>query len=75
MVNDKYPGFTYTPLVLTNGEVKSTWMAKFSNSHIVAVGDKFYSYYKRNYQAACETIQEAMDIIKHRSIIDFFDEK
>ena len=70
-----YPGFKWSLFVKANEDVYDTWKSLFFDANIVSIEGNFYSYiaYERGH-VMHETIHDAMDYIRHKAIIKYFDE-
>ena len=66
-----YPGFKWQTMPNSTGGVYDVWTSTFSSDAVFSIEGKFY---KVSSMKKFETIYEAMDYIKHKAIINFFDE-
>lgn len=70
-----YPGFRWNPLPKSDGFMWDAWEALFADAYILSIEGNFYVNVKdQSGHMLHVSIHHAMDYVKHKAIIDFFDE-
>ena len=66
-----YPGFKWRAMPNSRGGIYDVWESTFCHDTIFSIEGKFY---KVSSMKQFDTIHEAMEYIRNREIIRFFDE-
>ena len=66
-----YLGFRYVPLILHGGDVRDTWNATFCPDAVISIEGTFLNI---SSMRQFDTIHEAMEYIRNREMIKYFDE-
>ena len=66
-----YPGFKWSLVPTTHNDAYDVWESTFCDDTIFSIEGKFY---KVSSMKQFETIHDAMEYIRNRAIINYFDE-
>jgi hypothetical protein len=66
-----YPGFKWSLIPTTNSDAYDVWQSNFCYDAIMSIEGKFLDL---SSMRKFDTIHDAMEHIRHREIIRFFDE-